>query len=467
MTTSLPHTPFLHTHVRVRDLCELIAGIPYVLGFPPTDSLVLFTFRRCPTLALSTTMRVDLPVPEHVPQVVEQLLAAVVNTGAVATTAVVVGGAAEDHRLLLDTLRTALAENDILLTHASWVRRVAHGEQWQCYDDPLCTGLVPDPQTSALAAALAVAGDTTYADRASMAAQLAPDPKEALARREELLDDHLRQPGRPYDEAELAADLEVLEAALEMSVNSRELPTLNDRQLVRLASALSHPAVRDECLAAALTDDPQAAERLWTVLVRALPAPERAEPAVLLAMSTYLRGAGVLASMALQTALEANPGHTTATLLNHALRSGVPPDRIRDMLMESVSRSERYLAPVTDEEDDDPPPWDTPPEPTTPELPSAESWAGQGVPTPIFSAEPDPEDPASPGLAGSSTRDAPDSAPAPAGPCPDEPLSVTPPGTPGREPATALGFPLPARPEEPDPLRAFLPSAATARNEPG
>ncbi|GAB1514191.1 hypothetical protein JCM33774_62330 [Actinophytocola sp. KF-1] len=319
----------------------MMAGIPYVIGFPPTDSLVLLTFNRSPTLTLGTTIRADLPDRDHVEAVAEQLVSATKQNEAVAAIAVVVGGTAEEHRPLITALRQGFAANDILLVHASWVHRIHHGERWQCYLDPCCAGDIPDPQTSALAVAAAIAGNPTYRTREEMAEHLAPDAPETLARREELLDAHLRTPRAPYTEDDLATDLALLTNILTDAENSPDLPTLTDRQVVRLARALSQQEVKDECLASALTPNPEAAERLWTVLVRALPAPERAEPAVLLGMSAYLRGAGTLAALAVRTALDANPSHELAKLLYAALtQATVPPNHLRTLLLRSILKNE-------------------------------------------------------------------------------------------------------------------------------
>lgn len=372
MTTSLPHT-----NVARRDLSALIAGIPAVIGFPPTDSLVLFTFRRVPTLALATTVRADLPAPDDVGGVADHLVAAAVLNQAVAAIAVVIGGTAEQHRPVVDALREGLAAREILLVHASWVHTIRHGERWQCYGDPQCTDEVPDPQASAWAAAAAIAGRPVYRDEEEMAAHLAPDPPESLARREDLLDGHLRDPGRPYTEDDLAADVVLITQVLTAAEETPELPILTDHQVVRLARALFHPEVKDECMAVALSIDPQAAERVWTVLIRALPAPERAEPAVLLALSAYLRGAGVLAVLAARTALVANPAHGLALLLQHALTAAVPPDDLRTLLIRSIMRNEG----VPDPEDDEPP-WDTTPPGQPAEDQPGEPDARQAQPPP-------------------------------------------------------------------------------------
>jgi hypothetical protein len=355
MTTSLPHT-----HIPQRDLSALVAGIPYVIGFPPTDSLVLLTFRRCPDLALSTTVRVNLPKPEHTSLVADELAAAVARNEVVAAIAVVVADTAPEHHGLIDLLRKALADKEILLSHASWVRQVTHGELWQCYDDPLCTGVVPDPQSSALAAAVAVAGDTIFPSREAVGAHLAPDSEEALGRRRNLLDAYRGSEARRRTERELQADLETLSHALDEAACSYDPPTLNDHQLVRLAQALSQPPVKDECFALALSPKSEPAERLWTVMVRGLPAPERAEPAFLLAISSYLRGSGVLAALALKIVMESNPAHAMAFLLDRALQKGVSPTLLRSLIVTSLVKNNKTSL-------DDDPPWDTTPEPPTPE----------------------------------------------------------------------------------------------------
>lgn len=390
MTTSIPHA-----NIRLRDLSELVAGIPYIIGFPPTDSLVLYTFRRCPQIRLSSTIRVNLPRPDHVLLVAEEMAEAVAMNEAASVIAVVVAENGSEHRELVEMLRKTLEDKDILLTHSSWVPKIAHGQQWRCYDDPLCTDTVPDPQSSALAAATAVAGDTTYPDREAMAAHLAPDPEEMVAYRRKLLAAYRSSSTPSYTDQDLHADLKLLGHALDAATNSYELPTLTDHQMVRLGRALSQGPVKDECLAMALSDEPEAAERLWTVLIRGLPAPERAEPAFLLAMSAYLRGAGVIAALALKIVMEANPLHRLAVLLDYALQRGMPPDHLRGMLVTSVLKNneDHDDEPATDDDD---PPWDTTPEPSTstppaepepssatPELSPATSEPSTTVPEPL------------------------------------------------------------------------------------
>jgi len=338
--TPSPSTTSSHTHVRLSDLSELTAGLPGLIGYPPSESVVLFTFRSTHDLWLSTTIRGDLPTPDLVPLAVDELVKAAILNSAVAAIAVVVGGDLADqlpHRPLVTRLRTVFESAGIALIHTSWLREVVHGEPWYCYEDPLCGGTVPDPATSTVAAAVTLSGRVTFPSRTAMAEQLAHDDEQSLARREKLLDERMERTPTRYDEDALASDLSTIRSEIKKTAASGTFPSPTDKQLVCLAMALSHPEVRDECLKIALTTEADAAERLWMALTRSLPAPERAEPAYLLAMSSYLRGDGVLAASALRTALEANQSHALAALLDQILAHGVPPEDVRRLLTQAVT----------------------------------------------------------------------------------------------------------------------------------
>ena len=65
-----------------------------------------------------------------------------------------------------------------------------------------------------------------------------------------------------------------------------------DTEIVALARALAVPEVRDASLGFAAGARSRQAEHLWLELTRSCPAPERAEPACLLAFYAYQRGDG-------------------------------------------------------------------------------------------------------------------------------------------------------------------------------
>jgi len=339
--TPPPAPPSPTEGIYLDNLGELLAGIPSMIGFPPTDSLVLITFHLTDRLMLGATVRMDLPEPRHGPDMVHQLCLATVAHEPDVAVPVVIGGGPNDppelpYRWLVERVTRELEEVDIPTVHALWLPAVEAGETWWCYEDEECTGQVSDPQTSSFAVFHALAGVVSYSSRAEMAAHLAPDREDLVAYRAQLLAERAAE----SVELEPADKWAVVRAALD-SVPDDVLPELDDDEVVDVAAALCDPLVRDNCLPLVLADEAEAAERLWTVLVRAVPAPERAEPASLLAIHAYLRGEGVLANMALEVALDADPGHCLALLLRESIDRGMPPARFRAMVEESVAWAEQ------------------------------------------------------------------------------------------------------------------------------
>jgi hypothetical protein len=83
--------------------------------------------------------------------------------------------------------------------------------------------------------------------------------------------------------------------------------------------------------ALAVGRDAASAESLWVLLGRTLPEPWRAEALVLLAFSAYARGDGPLAGVSLEAALQCNPGHRMAGMLDKALQAAMRPEQIREL----------------------------------------------------------------------------------------------------------------------------------------
>jgi uncharacterized protein DUF4192 len=333
--------PYSINTVHLDELGDLIAGIPSMIGFPPTDSVVLITFHVSERLELGVTVRMDLPEQRHGPDLVNQLCLAAVAHGPDVAVPVIIGGGSADppdlpYRWLMDLVIRELNEVDIPTVHALWVPTVETGETWWCYEGMECTGQVGDPSSSALAVLHAYAGMIHYGSRAEMASHLAPDHEDRIAHRAQLLAERAEEAAGVEPTEKWAMVRATIDATTDLTV-----PELDDNQIVRLAEALCDPLVRDNCLPLLLTDGADAAERLWTTLTRAIPAPERAEPASLLAIHAYLRGEGVIANLALEVALDADPEHQFALLLRESIDRGTPPSRFRAMLEESVEWAEQ------------------------------------------------------------------------------------------------------------------------------
>ncbi|MGM1062122.1 DUF4192 domain-containing protein [Saccharothrix sp. Mg75] len=342
MTNDLLPTP------RVQDPGDLIAALPHLLGFHPVDSLVLLALEG-PSVAV--TLRTDLPPPDRVRAVVGQLMTPLARCHRATAVAVVVGGGSGDppgdlpHDRLVDELDDGLHAVGVPLVLAVWTAATAAGEPWFDYHDAGTRGTVPDPTATTLAATSAAQGFVTFASRAAMAELLTPDPPEVLARRARLLDRRATDTAPPTDEALQSRHRELVRAEV-VRAATRKRP-LTDEEVADLAHALSNPWVRDASLAHCTGEHARGAEDLWLELTRACPAPERAEPATLLAFSAYLRGLGTLAALALDRAEQAHPGHRLAELLRAALDTALPPDTLRGLADQAAADHPPPPAPLT------------------------------------------------------------------------------------------------------------------------
>jgi hypothetical protein len=101
-----------------------------------------------------------------------------------------------------------------------------------------------------------------------------------------------------------------------------------DKDIMRLALALRDHVVRDACLMYLDGELRDGAELLWRYLVRATPGPDRAEPAVLLAITAFFAGDGVTAGLALEHARSAHPEHRLTELMTEVLAYGMTPEEL-------------------------------------------------------------------------------------------------------------------------------------------
>jgi hypothetical protein len=321
--------------VRLSDPSELIAAIPHLLGFHPRDSVVLLALHG---KGLGLTVRADLVTDDQAPLLAEHLLTPIARQRPSGVALVVIGGdpvpdGELPHRVLVNVIDDVLIGAGLPVVHAAWTTETANGAPWRCYDDPLCAGTVADPTASPLAVATVAAGAVTFSSREELAALLTADDPTVLQRRAALLDAaDAEHPLSARAVRQRRATLTGLYRAAAVAD-----PELSDSIIAEVASALCDHRVRDACLPWCAGSGAVAAERLWLALVRATPAPERAEPAALLAFTAYLRGDGALASVALEVALEACPHHSLSTLLRAALDGGLPPELLRGVARDAAA----------------------------------------------------------------------------------------------------------------------------------
>ena len=323
------------TTLAVRSPADLIAAVPYLLGFHPTDSLTVVAMHGSRVVFAA---RNDLPepgTPEDECRAEALHLAAIVARQAVDGATVIGHGPAE--RVTPAVLRLGDALDDLRVPVLDALR-VTDGRYWSYLcDEPECCppGGVPcDPASSVIAAAATYAGQVAFPDRESLAAQLAPvdgpawvamaaATERAVHRRAELV------AGCPDEVAEARAVRRAGRVAVrDASRRQRDGGRLGDDDVAWLAVLLTDLPVRDYAWERTDAADWQVA--LWTDVLRRVPAEYVPAPACLLAFAAWRAGQGALACVAVARALEADPAYNMAVLLDEVLRYALPPSAVAD-----------------------------------------------------------------------------------------------------------------------------------------
>jgi hypothetical protein len=306
------------TPIRISELDQLVAAVPVLLGFHPENSLVLI-FTKSNRIVLTT--RDDLPVQglaEPHARMLATSLPAELTTDRVAL--VVIGPSARHD--VTDAVRRRLGERGIEVDVAIWTYGTHAGDGWMC-SDGCHHGAVPDPRTTTLGVAAAVEeGRTVRSSRDALAQTMAPTADDAtLSRRRAMIEDKAstRNP-RGGSAVELCAAL--------YDVETGRLQ-LDDEDVATLARALQKETVQDTVLVWALRPWLRHAHELWLMLTRETPAPYRATPAALLALTSLMQGDGAMANVALDLAEAAAPGHKLAELVRGAAQTGMSPAQLR------------------------------------------------------------------------------------------------------------------------------------------
>ncbi len=324
----------------------LIAALPAVLGFIPEKSLVLVGIDRG---EMDAVMRIDLS--DALAGATQEMVEVVTATRADAVIAVIVDAEGarcpmcnDDYERLCADLADQLAQHDVTLVDSHVVDRIAAGGRWHCTCGCGMSGTVDDPRSSPLSATAVLDGRRLYGNRAELesviAVDLARNPRAIAQAVEELAAGGAAARRQDPDGSSRIAVQDAMAASDRLARGG----VLSDIEIAALAYGLTDLIVRDTLYALAIGEAAGAAEELWAVLSRALPAPWRAEALTLLAFFAYARGDGPLAGIALAAALRINPLHRMAGMLDKALRSGMRPRQIRQLALTGYRLAERIGA---------------------------------------------------------------------------------------------------------------------------
>lgn len=320
----------------VRSTDDLVEILPYLLGFHPADSVVVVGL-RCGQLR--AVVRADLPARRETSSATAQLVDLAYRHGQDGAALVIYGRAAD--RLawlpLVRAVETALSARRVPMHDALLV----DGERWwsySCADTDCCprggVATRPGRAGSPIAAAATAAGLVALADRRSVEASVEPaggpwGPMVIAVRQAEsrlaervAADDGMAEwraaiPSRFTRARHLAA---------EWRGSSDEAPGwLPEDDAADLLVALADVGIRDHCWRELDRLGPVTTLPLCRQLVRRAVPPYEAAPLFLLGWAAWRSGDGVLARIAAQRALAADPGYDAARLLVVALDHGVDP----------------------------------------------------------------------------------------------------------------------------------------------
>ncbi|MFI7578305.1 DUF4192 domain-containing protein [Micromonospora sp. NPDC049497] len=315
----------------VRSPADLVAAVPYLLGFHPDDGsvvVVVFNNRRVTFVARgdlpdrgATTAQVQNPAA-HLTQVVRRQQPI--------TDAVIIGyGDAQHVEPPLRTFDRTFTAQDVPIRDLLRVtdRRIF---SLLC-DNPACCppqGIPFDSRTSLISVQATAAGQVAFPDRAAVAARFAPvggadrdamrrATGEAITRAASLRD--------AGDAAAHEAGARAVRAALRQHDAGKRLA---DDEVAWLTVLVTRPSVRD--LAMELTEPHDQHVTFWAEVTRRAEQPLVPAPATLLALAAWRCGDGALALLAVEHALAIEPTYELAGLLEQALHVGLPPSEFFD-----------------------------------------------------------------------------------------------------------------------------------------
>lgn len=314
----------------VRSPADLIAVVPFLLGFHPADSVVVVALHRKRVVFAA---RADLPGPGDRAETgaAADYIAEVVGRQRADAATVIGYGPADRVTPAMDAVGAAVDRAGLRVLD---LLRVTGDRYWSytCEDPHCCPadGVPFDPATSEVAAAAVFAGQVALPDRAALTGQVAPvggTARESMRQATERAEDRLVA----VLDAAPANDLlggRALRAAGESAVRAAiDPPTdatgLSDDEVAWLSLLLTHIPIRD--YAWERTDGEDRHLALWTDVLRRCDPDLAAAPASLLAFAAWRAGQGALAVIALERAFEAQPDYSMARLLDDVLRRGVTP----------------------------------------------------------------------------------------------------------------------------------------------
>lgn len=305
----------------LRTPADIVAAAAGLLGFVPTDSIVVYLLHQHPTNGLGVRLAARFDITNSTEQAATFAATCNLRAGNFAA-AIILAVCDQRHDVhavhLLDATRDSLRSIDIPVLRRLHTRNITEPGQWLDADTGDHGPTYPYTD-SVLTAKLVHGGHLIRGSRSDIEDEFSPLP--------------------PAPPAEVGDHDQLVRATVEDITAALIGGPITDPTLATRAGILitAHPALRDAMIGLAV-DTPDYAADLWTHIARRLRGAPRAEALTVAAACLCLTGDTVRAGIALDAAFdEAHTSHTAepplAGLLSAALRAGLSPEKISQALI--------------------------------------------------------------------------------------------------------------------------------------
>ncbi len=317
-----------HTATELNSPHDLLAAVPFMVGYHPQDSLVAMALRDDKVVM---AMRVDFPDDESIEAISKTIALHLLREKA--SEAIIVGYlpksvTASDPLLIV---RECIAGYSIIVKECIEVR----GDRFRsslCADLECCPlegNLVPELSDSRVTAEQVAAGNPLpFLDLDEMKRSIAATP----------IDKELLKAIKALAEIDYESDqVNALQREGANAINQISLAFIRDgvvldKALIALVLVRLHDLqVRDYAMGFTSEKSDDQLWDMWRWLLRIAPKGYVAPVAVIFATSSYERGDGALAQRALDRAFEDSPKYQMAKLLRRTFAAGWPPSAFTQM----------------------------------------------------------------------------------------------------------------------------------------
>lgn len=297
---------------------DCIAAIPYLLGYQPTDTMVVIGTRHGRVMVTAAA-----PLPARHADITDFPVTPTSLSRSTIDAVILAGfGPASKVTRTVDHLRALCAKDEIAVLDAL---RITDGYWWSylCIGDCCPADGTPVTDVPAVQAEFIATGATVEANRDDLVA-ISPAPvtdRAAVAAEFARLADN---PGHYTSDAAISVVRDAVDQAAQGI-----LPNLT--ATARLAFALTSTTAVTEALVLIDTHPLHATTQLWRWVTRHIEGPAQAHPACLLAFAVWRTGHGAIAAEAVRTALAVDPRNRLAATIHRILATAMPPSALPNL----------------------------------------------------------------------------------------------------------------------------------------